>query len=205
MQNYGLLRQAHRRSGRRLEGRRAWLDLGACLLAPLRGVLLYRAPSRVRTTARPSRRPSAGSAAVLAAGARALVLWLAREVRAARRGEPVGTLGIVLVRAHERSVVLAPRRVRAPSRADARSRQGTTCSTSFVWRFEARPEALTVLPVALRGRFAPPRRIAYLVALGALGASVTIVLTLVAIRVRAAAARADRPRPRSTFPRGPRP
>ncbi|APR79840.1 Hypothetical protein A7982_05187 [Minicystis rosea] len=190
MQNYGLLRQTQRRSGRQLQGRRAWLDLSACLLAPF-GVLLYRARavSRSYNGAPLAVPPSWLVAALLAAGALSIVLWLARELRAARRGEPVELLGIVLILLTNAMwcwLLVAFEHPAVPMYALASGHY--VQYLYFVWRFEARPAALTVLPGALRERVAPPRGIAYLVALGAFGAAVTIVLTLVAVVVRAAAA-----------------
>lgn len=189
MQNYGLLRQTHRRSGRKLEGSRAFLDIGACLLAPL-GVLLYRARSVAHTydEAPLASPPGWLVAAAVAAGVVALVCWLLREAMAARRGEPVELLGIVIVVWTSGLWALLLGAFEHPAIPLYAIASGHYVQyLYFVWRFEARPSALTVVPAAIRARIAPPRGLSYLIALGALGAAVTVALTLVAMGVRAAA------------------
>lgn len=179
MENYGLVRLTQARAGRRPSEGLCRVTQAACFLLPF-AALIHRA--RVIATefrGFPLAAAPAWLAPLMAAlGAAALVTHVAIELRARSRGEPVALLGVavvvttnllwswLLVSIHDPVLPLY-------AIASAHYVQ----HLHFVWRFEHRPGALGALPAKLRERVAPPRRLPYLAALGALGAVVLVLLT----------------------------
>ncbi|MEO7329433.1 MAG: hypothetical protein ABI193_12695 [Minicystis sp.] len=179
MENYGVVRFTQARAGRRLDSRLCRLTQAACFLLPF-AALVHRA----RVVATDFRGISLLSApawlapSMAALGAIALVAYVAIELRARAKGEPVALLGVAVVVVTNLLwswLFVAIHHPLLPLYAIASAHY--VQHLHFVWRFEHRAGALGAVPVSLRERVAPPRRFAYLAALGALGAAVLVILT----------------------------
>ena len=201
MQNYGLSRALQRGAGRRLSPLSLRVDQAACLLLPL-GALLYRARAVCHTysTAPLLAPPLALVIAISILGAIALAAHVAREVLASRRGEPVDPLGPAIVVSQALLWSALPVWIDHPAIPLYALASGHYVQyLYFVWKVERSRPGLGVVPLWLRARFAPPSRLAYLVALTGLGGMVVVVLSLGVVALRAAA-EASGARPSGALP-----
>jgi hypothetical protein len=122
-----------------------------------------------------------------AAGAAALLGFLALELRAFVRGEPVAPLGVAIVVITDllwSALLVGIAHPLLPLYALASGHY--VQHLYFVWRFEHREGALGIVPAGIRERIAPRRPLFYLAALGALGAFVVLGLTFLTVGARAA-------------------
>lgn len=189
MQNYGILRTTHRRAGRKLDEGGLRLDQAACALLPL-GALTYRARAVCQKYDGASLPvpPSWLVTLLVSAGVVALGAYLLRELAAARRGEAVDPLGVVLVvttNALWSGLIIGLSHPALPLYAIASGHY--IQQLYFVWRFESRRGGFEALPARARALFAPPARLGYLVGATATGGLVVLLLTLAAVAARAAA------------------
>jgi hypothetical protein len=186
MQNYGIARASQRGSGRALGARTLRLDQAACLLGPLaawmwrcreicdhyRGAPMYAPPPWL-------------IAAVGVAGAAALVAYTGRETAAWFRGErvdPAGPAMVVGINVLWTGLLLTiPHPLYALyAIASAHYVQ----YLYFVWKYESRRPALSLVPDLLRARIAPPAQIGYLLSMIAIGVAIIGGVTVATVVMR---------------------
>jgi len=186
MQNYGIARASQRRSGRAIPARMLRLDQAACLLGPLaawmwrcrnvcdhyRGAPMYAPPTWF-------------IAAVGTAGAAALVAYAARETAAwvkSERVDPVGPAMVVGINVLWTALLLTiPHPLYAMyAIASAHYVQ----YLYFVWKYESRRPAWSLVPTPLRVRIAPPAKAGYVVSQIAVGVAIIGSVTLATMVTR---------------------
>lgn len=189
MQNYGLSRNAQRRSGRTISAWSLRIDQAACLLLPF-GALLYRAREVCRTysTATLWMPPLWVIVMVSVLGALALLAHVAREIMAHYRGERIDPLGPAIVVSQVGAWSVLPLVVDHPAIPLYALASGHYVQyLYFIWKTETARPGLTLVPASLRQHIAPPSKFGYLVALTGLGGMVVVILTLMALSARAIA------------------
>lgn len=187
MQNYGIVRQAERRSGRSVDFR---LDMAACLLLPA-AALLYRpvAVSNVYSGAVVPTFPLPLVQLVAAAGLVALIAFVWRELRDPRATAAGAPIGIGMFAGT--NVLWAWMLVTLPHPAMplyALASGHYVQYLYFVWRASPR-EGATAGSASLFAwlRTWPRSRWRFLVMMLALGGGVTLLLTFASVGLRAAA------------------